>query len=70
MSIAGGLHLALERGQAVGCGAVQIFLKNRRLLNDSRFARISKVIETTKHPEPTADLTNLATLRRLRRRLS
>ena len=30
MSIAGGLHLALERGQALGCGAVQIFLKNQR----------------------------------------
>src|SRR5882672_6843648 len=30
MSIAGGLHLALERGSAVGCGAVQIFLKNQR----------------------------------------
>jgi deoxyribonuclease-4 len=30
MSIAGGLHLALERGQATGCGAVQIFLKNQR----------------------------------------
>jgi deoxyribonuclease-4 len=30
MSIAGGLHLALERGQALGCSAVQIFLKNQR----------------------------------------
>jgi deoxyribonuclease-4 len=30
MSIAGGLHLALERGHAVGCFAVQIFLKNQR----------------------------------------
>jgi len=30
MSIAGGLHQALERGRAVGCGAVQIFLKNQR----------------------------------------
>jgi deoxyribonuclease-4 len=30
MSIAGGLHLALERGRALGCGAVQIFLKNQR----------------------------------------
>ncbi len=30
MSIAGGLHLALERGEALGCGAVQIFLKNQR----------------------------------------
>jgi deoxyribonuclease-4 len=30
MSIAGGLHLALERGHALGCFAVQIFLKNQR----------------------------------------
>jgi len=30
MSIAGGLHLALERGRAVGCFAVQIFVKNQR----------------------------------------
>ncbi|HEV8614377.1 MAG TPA: deoxyribonuclease IV [Methylomirabilota bacterium] len=30
MSIAGGLHLALERGRAIGCEAVQIFLKNHR----------------------------------------
>lgn len=30
MSIAGGLHLALERGREVGCGPVQIFLKNQR----------------------------------------
>jgi deoxyribonuclease-4 len=30
MSVAGGLPLALERGRALGCGAVQIFLKNQR----------------------------------------
>jgi deoxyribonuclease-4 len=30
MSIAGGLALALERGRAVGCSVVQIFLKNQR----------------------------------------
>ena len=30
MSIAGGLDLALLRGQALACGAVQIFLKNHR----------------------------------------
>ena len=30
MSIAGGLHRALERGREIGCGAVQIFLKNQR----------------------------------------
>jgi len=28
MSIAGGLHLALERGRRLGCGAVQLFVKN------------------------------------------
>lgn len=30
MSIAGGLPLALERAAALGCGAVQIFVKNQR----------------------------------------
>jgi len=30
MSVAEGLHRALERGAEVGCGAVQIFLKNQR----------------------------------------
>ena len=30
MSIAGGLSLALDRGHAIRCGAVQIFLKNQR----------------------------------------
>jgi deoxyribonuclease-4 len=30
MSIAGGLHLALERGRALDCFAVQIFVKNQR----------------------------------------
>jgi deoxyribonuclease-4 len=30
MSIAGGLHLALERGAALDCFAVQIFVKNQR----------------------------------------
>jgi deoxyribonuclease IV len=30
MSIAGGLHQALERGRDLGCGTVQIFLKNQR----------------------------------------
>src|SRR5437773_10301447 len=29
MSIAGGLHRALERGREVGCSVVQIFLKNQ-----------------------------------------
>src|SRR2546428_763034 len=30
MSIAGGLHRALERGAELACGSVQIFLKNQR----------------------------------------
>jgi len=30
MSIAGGFHLALERGAALHCGAVQLFVKNQR----------------------------------------
>jgi deoxyribonuclease-4 len=29
MSIAGGLHRAIERGEAAGCSVVQIFLKNQ-----------------------------------------
>src|SRR5438128_6672949 len=30
MSIAGGLHRALERGRTLDCGAVQLFLRNQR----------------------------------------
>src|SRR5207249_9322203 len=30
MSIAGGLYRALERGRALDCGAVQLFLRNQR----------------------------------------
>jgi deoxyribonuclease IV len=30
MSIAGGLHLACERGKEVGCDVIQIFVKNQR----------------------------------------
>jgi len=37
------------------------------LLNDPRFSRIPKVLETPKDPAPAADRKNLATLRRLRR---
>ena len=29
LSIAGGLDIALERGQALGCRAIQIFTHNR-----------------------------------------
>src|SRR5262245_27725358 len=38
MSIAGGLSLALERDREVGCGAVQIFLKNQRQWTAKRLA--------------------------------
>ena len=30
MSIAGGIHLALERGESIGCTAIQIFTKSNR----------------------------------------
>ena len=38
----------------------------RLLLNDARFRRVPKGLETPKEPEPAADMKNLATLRRLR----
>jgi deoxyribonuclease IV len=58
----------LDRHEHIGRG----FLGRaafRRLLNDRRFARVPKVLETPKEPEPTSDLRNLAALRRLRRPL-
>ncbi len=33
MSIAGGLHLAFERGASIGCSAIQIFTKNNNQWN-------------------------------------
>src|SRR5579864_3071577 len=30
MSISGGLHLAIERGESIGCTAIQIFTKSNR----------------------------------------
>jgi deoxyribonuclease-4 len=60
------LGSGLDRHENIGHG----FLGLRPfglLLNDRRFARVPKVLETPKEPEPTADLRNLATLRRLRR---
>ena len=30
MSIAGGMHLAIERGESIGCSAIQIFTKSNR----------------------------------------
>jgi deoxyribonuclease-4 len=60
-----GLGSGLDRHEHIGDGFLGLG-PFRWLLNDPRFARIPKVIETAKDPEPTADLRNLATLRRLR----
>ena len=63
------LGSGLDRHENIGRGALGL-APFRLLLNDRRFAGVPKVLETPKEPEPTADLRNLATLRRLRRRLS
>lgn len=52
MSIAGGLHLALERGQAVGCSVVQLFVKNQvqwaaRPLTDEEIGRFKRAQRAT-----------------------
>jgi deoxyribonuclease-4 len=57
----------LDRHEHIGRGNLGL-APFRLLLNDRRFAHAPKVLETPKEPEPTADLRNLATLRRLRRR--
>lgn len=36
MSISGGLHLALERGQAIGCASIQIFTRNQTRWKSAR----------------------------------
>jgi deoxyribonuclease-4 len=59
-----GLGSALDRHEHIGRGALGL-RPFRRLVNDPRFARVPKVLETPKEPEPTADRRNLATLRRL-----
>ena len=56
----------LDRHEHIGRGFLGL-AGFRRLLNDRRFAGVPKVLETPKEPEPTADLRNLAVLRRLRR---
>ena len=63
------LGSGLDRHENIGGGFLGL-RPFRLLLHDRRFARVPKVLETPKEPEPTADLRNLATLRRLRRRLS
>jgi len=59
------LGSGLDRHEHIGRGRLGL-RPFRLLLNDRRFARVPKVLETPKEPEPTADLRNLATLRRLR----
>jgi deoxyribonuclease-4 len=61
-----GLGSGLDRHENIGRGRLGL-APFRFLLNDRRFVRVPKVLETPKDPEPTADLRNLATLRRLRR---
>jgi deoxyribonuclease-4 len=63
------LGSGLDRHEHIGKGYLGL-RPFRWLLNDPRFARVPKVIETDKDPEPHADLRNLATLRRLRARSS
>jgi len=64
-----GLGSGLDRHEHIGRGFLGL-RPFRWLLNDGRFTRVPKVIETDKDPEPHADLRNLATLRRLRARAS
>ena len=61
------LGSGLDRHEHIGRGFLGL-APFRRLLNDPRFMRVPKVLETAKEPEPLADIRNLATLRRLRRR--
>jgi deoxyribonuclease-4 len=60
------LGSGLDRHEHIGEGFLGL-APFRRLLNDPRFSRVPKVLETAKDPEPVADIRNLATLRRLRR---
>lgn len=54
----------LDRHEHIGRGFLGL-PTFRRLLNDPRFQRVPKVLETPKEPEPLADRRNLARLRRL-----
>jgi deoxyribonuclease-4 len=62
------LGSGLDRHEHIGQGHLGL-APFRRLLNDARFTRIPKVLETAKEPEPLSDIRNLTTLRRLRRPL-
>ncbi len=57
------LGSGLDRHENIGRGLLGL-RPFRLLLNDRRFARVPKVLETPKEPEPTADLRNLAMLSR------
>jgi len=59
------LGSGLDRHEHIGRGGLGL-TPFRLLLNDRRFARVPKVLETPKEPEPRADRRNLATLRALR----
>lgn len=59
------LGSGLDRHEHIGRGRLGL-AAFRLLLNDDRFRAVPKVLETPKDPEPTADLRNLAALRRLR----
>jgi len=61
------LGSGLDRHENIGRGRLGL-APFRLLLNDRRFTRVPKVLETPKEPEPAADLRNLAVLRRLRLR--
>ena len=56
----------LDRHEHIGEGALGLG-PFRCLLRDRRFARVPKVLETPKEPEPAADRKNLGRLRGLRR---
>jgi deoxyribonuclease-4 len=58
------LGSGLDRHEHIGAGFLGL-TPFRLLLNDRRFVRVPKVLETPKEPEPLADRRNLRTLRRL-----
>jgi deoxyribonuclease-4 len=60
-----GLGSGLDRHEGIGDGFLGL-APFRWLLEDVRFARVPKVLETPKEPEPLADRRNLVRLRRLR----
>jgi deoxyribonuclease-4 len=61
------LGSGLDRHEHIGAGMLGL-TPFRLLLNDARWRRIPKVLETPKAPDPEADRRNLHVLRRLRRR--